>query len=29
MTKENKKTISNELTPFEIFTDKNANLKRY
>ena len=29
MTKENKKTISNELTPFESFTNNNGNLKRY
>ena len=29
MTKENKKTVSNELTPFESFTNNNGNLKRY
>ena len=29
MSKENKKTVSNELTPFESFTNNNGNLKRY
>ena len=29
MTKENKKTVSNELTPFESFTNNNGNLKKY
>ena len=29
MSKENKKKVSNELTPFESFTNNNGNLKRY